>query len=140
MYLCYHGSVVTFDKNLSKGLENFLGLLPRFSGQPVNMGIFAEPGQLPLGIMAGGLLDLGASAFQSAVSCQIINKFLVANGLHSGGLWGNTHPEKVFDFLQQSQFQHFIYPTVDPALKILPVFILQGKPGSFKTGRDRLGF
>ena len=68
----YHDSVVEFRKNLSGLLENFCGAFSGFSAQPMDVFVPAEPGQLPLGIVAGGLLDLVSGFLQGAMSSQMV--------------------------------------------------------------------
>ena len=57
IHTSYHFSLVEFRKNLSCLLENFHRAFACFPAKPVDIFVSAKPGQLPLGVFAGGLLN-----------------------------------------------------------------------------------
>ena len=77
------------------------------------MGIAAEPGQLALGIVPGGLLHLGCCFGNGDAAIQCGKEFFIADGLHRGAICRDALPKQAADLIEKSHFQHHIHPAVD---------------------------
>ena len=98
----------------------------------------AEPGELPLGIAAGGLPDLIGGGLHGLPSRQSVHKFLVANGLHGSGRLRDAGVQQPLNFLQKAHFQHLRHPQVNAVIELLPVFKIQPQPDRAEFRRDGL--
>ena len=84
-------------QKLSGSSKNFFGANRCAAAQPVDGLVPPEPGQLPLGVMPGGLLHLSGGLGQGALAVQRGQEFLVADGLQGGGLFGNPSDQQAAD-------------------------------------------
>ena len=84
----------------------------------------AEPGQLPLGVVAGGLLELVRAGFQRGRPLKIREELLVADGLCCRAEAAAVVPDQLC-LCQQTGIQHFVHPQVDAAVQRRPVREIQ---------------
>ena len=84
----------------------------------------AEPGQLPLGIPAGRLLERRRAACQVGLSLKIRKKLLIADGLgrRAVGCAVRIHPARLF---KQAGRHHTVHPAVNAAVKGFPVTVVK---------------
>ena len=105
----------------------------------MDIGIPPQPGQLALGVLPGTELHQfnGLRLCQSAV--QHPQKLLVADGLHGGGIPGQSHGQQGTNLVQQPLLHHLVHPAVDECLHVGPVGELQADPYRVIPGRDNSG-
>ena len=89
--------------------------------QPVDLLIPSEPGQLPFGILPGAELDLIYSILDGPPCQEGGGQLLVADGLHSSTLRGNTPAEQILDLMFQPKVHHLLHPPVDAIPKPGPL-------------------
>ena len=73
-------------EDFGRNLEG-TGKIPLFfPPDPVDLRIFSEPCQLPLGILAGAELHFGNSLLHADAALRHAEKLLIADGLHGSGI------------------------------------------------------
>ena len=98
----------------------------------------AEPCQLTLGVAAGGLAHQIGGFLYCTPAVKSIHEFLVADGLHGGGLFGNAVGEKPLNFLHQPLLKHETDPQIDTAVQLAPLGKVQPQPDRGVPGRNGL--
>ncbi len=76
----------------------------------------AEPGELPFGVVPGGLAHLVGGVGNIPLTVQGGYELFVADGLHGSAFGGDSAGKEGLDFLNQPHFQHFLYPQVDAVI------------------------
>ena len=98
-----------------------------------------EPGELPLGIVAGGLLDRLLRLLDGAPPFQGGQELLIANGLQRRGAGGQAPGQQALDLLQKALPEHALHPQVNPAIQLPPVRKIQSQPAGPVPWRDASG-
>ena len=70
---------------------------------------------------------------------QHAQKLLIADGLHGGGIPGQSHGQQGTNLVQQPLLHHLVHPAVDEGLHVGPVGELQADPYRVIPGRDHSG-
>ena len=81
----------------------------------------AQPGQLPLGVLAGAELHLLRRLGQGGGPVQDGQELLVADGLEGRGGAGDAGIHQGPDLLQEAGGEHGVHPQVNAPLHLLPV-------------------
>jgi len=75
--------------------------------------LIAKPGQLAFGIAAGVLFDIFPHFFETAISVEIDQHFLIAKGAQFFEFSAITGRDQFLDFCHQSVSQHLIDPIIN---------------------------
>src|SRR5216683_966236 len=88
-------------------------------GKPAHVRFFTKPGELPLGVTAGGLLNRGPRFFQSNLAPEDRAQFPVANKIKWFGVLAETALKERLHFAHPSLHKHGVCSGVDALVEFL---------------------
>ena len=77
----------------------------------------AEPGQLALGVVAGGLLELFGAGIQRSRPLKIREELLIADGLRCRAVSLAVVIDQLC-LIEEAGVQHLVHPQVDAAVEL----------------------